>query len=465
MNIYFNFTSRKSKPIGLLLLTFLLIIVSCNSKTQNDSKHKEPNESIEKIIDSLKISVKFYKKGKTGFNLTDHYFFSYYEDFRNPVDTTNLISKTIAKIHDQQIFHYGNIIQKDGKFKVLISGILVSELSNQIGIDFVNNSAKFLGNYKGVWDLTSLYESYSEVMIDGINEKEESRKKRLNAVFNSFQKEFTNNQYLQEVNELFFYSRLAEISSENEKVHQYLISLKKPIASIDLSSLLYFYVKHRIENIDLSTINLSNYSKEYIDYFSKGVFAFLRHEDQKGDNKYQDLINWFYSTDLYKNDSIYIKKEIIPIDNKVFKRKLKKLIFENTGSKRFTLNQIIESNPSDYYLIDFWATWCAPCIEGVKLMEKMNLPKNVKVLSISVDRIKDKKKWVQMTERLKQPFTFWLDDKNPDTIDFMRFVEIESLPRYMLIDQNMNLLDQAFFHPSESQFLPKLYDIKNHSYW
>lgn len=37
-------------------------------------------------------------------------------------------------------------------------------------------------------------------------------------------------------------------------------------------------------------------------------------------------------------------------------------------------------------VINFWATWCAPCIKEMPLLEKLNLEnKNVKVLLVSMD--------------------------------------------------------------------------------
>jgi hypothetical protein len=58
-----------------------------------------------------------------------------------------------------------------------------------------------------------------------------------------------------------------------------------------------------------------------------------------------------------------------------------------------------------------------------------------------------------------------LDEENVEAKSFLKFIELQSIPRYILIDKNLILIDQAFYHPYEPQFLTKLKDIKNHKYW
>jgi thiol-disulfide isomerase/thioredoxin len=45
---------------------------------------------------------------------------------------------------------------------------------------------------------------------------------------------------------------------------------------------------------------------------------------------------------------------------------------------------------STVYVINFWATWCAPCVKELPLFEKLHLEnKNVKVILVSLDSKKD----------------------------------------------------------------------------
>lgn len=52
----------------------------------------------------------------------------------------------------------------------------------------------------------------------------------------------------------------------------------------------------------------------------------------------------------------------------------------------------IKSNPDTFYVVNFWATWCAPCIKELPEFDKLVnacSPKPVKVLLVSLDFPKD----------------------------------------------------------------------------
>ncbi len=55
------------------------------------------------------------------------------------------------------------------------------------------------------------------------------------------------------------------------------------------------------------------------------------------------------------------------------------------------------------YVINFWATWCAPCVKELPYFEKLHTEnKNVKVILVSIDSRKDlEKKLLPFIERKK----------------------------------------------------------------
>ncbi len=56
------------------------------------------------------------------------------------------------------------------------------------------------------------------------------------------------------------------------------------------------------------------------------------------------------------------------------------------------LAQIIEHKTDTTYVINFWATWCKPCVVEIPVFEQFNqenLDKKVKVILVSMDFAKD----------------------------------------------------------------------------
>lgn len=73
---------------------------------------------------------------------------------------------------------------------------------------------------------------------------------------------------------------------------------------------------------------------------------------------------------------------------------------EITFVQSYTYNELktlLEKNDGKTYVINFWATWCAPCVKELPAFEKINkeyATKNVTVILVSLDFPK------QVTKRL-----------------------------------------------------------------
>ncbi len=55
----------------------------------------------------------------------------------------------------------------------------------------------------------------------------------------------------------------------------------------------------------------------------------------------------------------------------------------------FTLNDIVQKNPGQTLLVNFWATWCFPCREEMPDLDALQIARgndDFKVITISVDR-------------------------------------------------------------------------------
>lgn len=83
------------------------------------------------------------------------------------------------------------------------------------------------------------------------------------------------------------------------------------------------------------------------------------------------------------------------------------------------LKPLLEKEDGKTYVVNFWATWCAPCVKELPYFEKLNseyASKNVKVLLVSLDFPKQvKKKLIPfINTRNLQSEVLLLDDPNED---------------------------------------------------
>ena len=111
--------------------------------------------------------------------------------------------------------------------------------------------------------------------------------------------------------------------------------------------------------------------------------------------------------------------------------------------------------------IDVWATWCAPCkaeIPYLKTLEKDYEGKNIQFVSISVDKQNAHDAWKKMIKEKQMSGIQLFADNNFES-KFIRDYDINTIPRFILIDPKGNIVDADAMRPSNpsiKDFLNKL---------
>ncbi len=114
-----------------------------------------------------------------------------------------------------------------------------------------------------------------------------------------------------------------------------------------------------------------------------------------------------------------------------------------------------ESLKGKYVYIDVWATWCKPCIAEVPSLKKIIASyknKKIQFVGISVNEQKDKQKWIKMVQDKNLEGYQLLADKDWNS-DFAKQYNINSIPRFILIDPNGNIVDADAPRPSDSELI------------
>ena len=129
--------------------------------------------------------------------------------------------------------------------------------------------------------------------------------------------------------------------------------------------------------------------------------------------------------------------------------------YENHAAGKTTL----ESLKGKYVYIDIWATWCGPCraeIPSLKKIEAALHGKNIEFVSISVDAEKDHDKWKTFVTDKELSGIQLYAGKTPVS-DFIKAFQVNTIPRFILIDPSGKVVDADAARPSD----PKLQELLN----
>lgn len=83
-------------------------------------------------------------------------------------------------------------------------------------------------------------------------------------------------------------------------------------------------------------------------------------------------------------------------------------------------------------IIDFWATWCSPCLKSLEHTRKLTekFPGRIVVLAVSIDEEENHPKAVKYLSEHGYPFTLLFDDQN------RRDLPVTSVPERFVIDSD-----------------------------
>tara|TARA_A100001234_G_scaffold194947_1_gene183527 strand:+ start:39 stop:554 length:516 start_codon:yes stop_codon:yes gene_type:complete len=156
------------------------------------------------------------------------------------------------------------------------------------------------------------------------------------------------------------------------------------------------------------------------------------------------VISIFYislNRDTSYNTSSLINKELPEFEISFF------------NEKKFYKNNDLKKN--NYTLINFWASWCAPCRTEHSILMKLSQEKNLKIFGVN---FKDKKIHAdQFLKELGNPYAFIGKDINGK--QSVRF-GIYGIPESILINKNL-LIMKKFVGPLSSDDLNQIVEIIN----
>ncbi len=165
---------------------------------------------------------------------------------------------------------------------------------------------------------------------------------------------------------------------------------------------------------------------------------------------------YFYSTAMHYYWDAYSVDQAIRARQATYVPTLEEVDLEITASdgSPVDIGQILDRASDSLVYMDFWASWCAPCVAEFPYSDSIQLvlkDEPVKFMYLSIDE--SQLNWMKGQKRhhLMDKDSYWI--QNVATSEFIRSHKINSIPRYILIGRNREIIDADAPRPSEEELM------------
>jgi thiol-disulfide isomerase/thioredoxin len=130
--------------------------------------------------------------------------------------------------------------------------------------------------------------------------------------------------------------------------------------------------------------------------------------------------------------------------------------FLNEKAPELTVETWISKKPDTegkFVIIDFWATWCLPCLFQLPEFEKLSEKyPDIRFIGISIDQ--NEKLWVKKLKKDGMPAH--IQEVLADPYVVGDAWDITSIPRFLLIDENFRIINAFAPRPSDREKIEPL---------
>lgn len=161
-----------------------------------------------------------------------------------------------------------------------------------------------------------------------------------------------------------------------------------------------------------------------------------------------------FTDQSYKDAMMEIKASLDAFNFKLSDAALNITKLVSITGDTLTLNDIFSRSNKRIRILDFWASWCWPCIEEIKKVpnfkDRLAIEKDVEWIYLSID--KDQDKWTKTSKELSE----FLNVRNQYLIirgtnsSLAKDLKVSMIPRYVIFNTNNEIVLENAPRPSDT---------------
>lgn len=197
---------------------------------------------------------------------------------------------------------------------------------------------------------------------------------------------------------------------------------------------------------------LANMDRDYFDYVESilnGKTLYEYNAWALGSNFKRRLYELFGSDCPYPALAKRVKEKYWKMEAMLDGNPVPSVFFYDLEGKKVDIADL----KGKFLYLDFWATWCGPCIAEIPALKELQeayQDRDILFVSISVDKERDKEKWKNFVQQKNLGgVQLWIDNENNQVLK--ETFNILQIPRFILLDKEGRIVDANALRPSDKR--------------